>query len=85
MASVKLTGLSTENGNPAQIIPYDKGNDTYTALVAPQSVATGTAFITCAFTNGKVFVYKMYPLAGGRGIYLHCLPRCGKRPRIHRI
>lgn len=59
MASVKLTGLSTENGNPAQIIPYDKGNDTYTALVAPQSVAMGTAFITCAFTNGKVFVYKM--------------------------
>ena len=59
MASVKLTGLSTENGNPAQIIPYDKGNDTYTALVAPQSVATGTTFITCAFTNGKVFVYKM--------------------------
>ena len=59
MASVKLTGLSTEKGNPAQIIPYDKGNDTYTALVAPQSVATGTAFITCKFTNGKVFVYKM--------------------------
>ena len=56
---VRLTGLSTENGNPAQIIPYDKGNDTYTALVAPQSVATGTAFITCKFTNGKVFVYKM--------------------------
>ena len=63
MASVKLTGLSTENGNPAQIIPYDKGNDTYTALVAPQSVATGTAFITCAFTNGKVFVYKMQKAA----------------------
>ena len=63
MASVKLTGLSTENGNPAQIIPYDKGNDTYTALVAPQSVAMGTAFITCAFTNGKVFVYKMQKAA----------------------
>ncbi len=59
MASVKLTGLSTENGNPAQIIPYDKGNDTYTALVAPQSVATGTAFITCAFNNGKTFAYRM--------------------------
>lgn len=59
MASVKLTGLSTENGNPAVIAPYDKGGDNYTALVAPQSVATGTAFITCAFTNGKVFVYKM--------------------------
>ena len=59
LASVRLTGLSTENGNPAQITPYNKGGDTYTALVAPQSVATGTAFITCAFTNGKVFVYKM--------------------------
>ena len=56
---VRLTGLSTENGNPAEIAPYDKGGDTYTALVVPQSVATGTAFITCKFTNGKVFVYKM--------------------------
>ncbi len=63
LASVKLTGLSTENGNPAVIAPYDKGGDTYTALVAPQSVATGTAFITCAFTNGKVFVYKMQKAA----------------------
>ena len=63
MASVKLTGLSTENGNPAVIAPYDKGGDTYTALVAPQSVATGTAFITCAFTNGKVFVYNMQKAA----------------------
>ena len=59
LKSVQLTGLSTENGNPAQIIPYDKGNDTYTALVAPQSVAAGTAFITCAFTNGKTFAYRM--------------------------
>ena len=56
---VWLTGLSTENGNPAVIAPHDKGGDTYTALVAPQSVATGTAFITCKFTNGKVFAYKM--------------------------
>lgn len=56
---VRLTGLSTENGNPAVIAPHDKGGDTYTALVAPQSVATGTTFITCKFTNGKVFVYKM--------------------------
>ena len=56
---VRLTGLSTENGNPAQITPYNKGGDTYTALVAPQMVAAGTAFITCKFTNGKVFVYKM--------------------------
>ena len=59
LKSVSLTGLSTENGNPAVIAPHDKGGDTYTALVAPQSVATGTTFITCKFTNGKVFVYKM--------------------------
>ena len=59
LASVQLTGLSTEGGNPAEIIPYDKGSNTYTALVAPQSVEAGTTFITCTFTNGKVFVYKM--------------------------
>ena len=61
---VWLTGLSTENGNPAVIAPYyDKGGDTYIALVAPQTVAAGTAFITCKFTNGKVFVYKMQKAA----------------------
>ena len=59
LASVQLTGLSTEGDNPAEITPYDKGSNTYTALVAPQSVAAGTTFITCTFTNGKVFVYKM--------------------------
>ena len=59
LASVRLTGLSTEGGNPAEITPYDKGSNTYTALVAPQSVAAGTTFITSTFTNGKTFVYKM--------------------------
>ena len=59
LASVQLTGLSTENGNPDIIVPYDKGSNTYTAIVAPQSVAAGTTFITCTFTNGKTFVYKM--------------------------
>lgn len=59
LASVRLTGLSTENGNPDKITPYGKGSNTYTAIVAPQSVAAGTTFITCTFTNGKTFVYKM--------------------------
>ena len=59
LASVQLTGLSTEGDNPDIIVPYDKGSNTYIALVAPQSVAAGTAFITCTFTNGKTFVYKM--------------------------
>ena len=59
LASVRLTGLSTENGNPGEITPYDKGSNTYTALVAPQSVAAGTTFITCTFADAKTFVYKM--------------------------
>ena len=59
LASVRLTGLSTEGDNPDIIVPYDKGSNTYTAIVAPQSVAAGTAFVTCTFTNGKTFVYKM--------------------------
>ena len=73
LASVRLTGLSTEGDNPDIIVPYDKGSNTYTALVAPQSVAAGTTFITCTFTNGKVFVYKMKNaadwLAGGEYTY----------------
>lgn len=59
LASVRLSGLSTEGDNPAEITPYDKGSNTYIALVAPQSVAAGTTLITCTFTNGKTFVYKM--------------------------
>ena len=59
LASVRLTGLSTEGDNPDIIVPYDKGSNTYTAIVAPQSVAAGTTFIVSTFTNGKTFVYKM--------------------------
>ena len=59
LASVQLTGLSTEGDNPDIIVPYDKGSNTYIAIVAPQNVAAGTAFIVCTFTNGKTFVYKM--------------------------
>ena len=74
LASVQLTGLSTEGDNPDIIVPYDKGSNTYTAIVAPQSVAAGTAFITCTFTNGKTFVYKMKNAtdwqAGGEYTYI---------------
>ena len=59
LASVQMTGLNTEGDNPDIIVPYDKGSNTYIAIVAPQSVAAGTTFITCTFTNGKTFVYKM--------------------------
>ena len=73
LASVQMTGLSTEGDNPDIIVPYDKGSNTYTAIVAPQSVAAGTTFITCTLTNGKTFVYKMknatYWQAGGEYTY----------------
>ena len=59
LASLQLTGLSTEGDNPDIITPYDKGSNTYTAIVAPQSVAAGTTFITCTFADAKTFVYKM--------------------------
>ena len=35
------------------------GNDTYAALVAPQTVTAGTAFVTCTFADGKSYVYRM--------------------------
>ena len=59
LESVRLTGLSTEGGNPGIIIPYDKGNHTYSALVLPQEVPQGTAFIACTFAGGKTFGYRM--------------------------
>ena len=59
LKSVSLTGLSTENGNPPEIVPHDKGGDTYTALVAPQSVAQGAAFVTITTADGKTYVYQM--------------------------
>ena len=74
LASVRLTGLSTEGDNPDKITLYDKGSSTYTALVAPQSVTAGTTFIVCTFTNGKTFVYKMKNAtdwqAGGEYTYI---------------
>ena len=77
LASVRLTGLSTEGDNPDIIVPYDKGSNTYTAIVAPQSVAAGTTFITSTFTNGKTFVYKMKNAtdwqAGGEYTYTRSL------------
>ena len=59
ISSVRLTNLSTANGNPGEIIAHDAGSGTYEALVAPQSVIKGTAFITIATADGKTYVYQM--------------------------
>ena len=43
-ADVYVTGLSTDNSNPATIETYAPGTDTYEALTAPQTVEKGDAF-----------------------------------------
>lgn len=60
VSSVRLTNLSTANGNPGEIIARDAGSGIiYEALVAPQSVAAGTAFVTITTADGKTYVYRM--------------------------
>lgn len=59
VSSVCLTNLSTADGNPGEIIAHDAGSGTYEALVAPQSVAQGTAFVTIATANGKTYAYRL--------------------------
>lgn len=56
-ATLKFTGLDTEGGNPASIIPYHTaGTVVYEALVASQTIAQGTAFITVTL-NGTTYSY----------------------------
>ena len=59
VSSVRLTNLSTADGNPGEIIARDAGSGTYEALVAPQSVAQGTAFVTIATADGKTYAYRL--------------------------
>ena len=60
VSSVRLTNLSTADGNPGEITAHHAGSGTiYEALVAPQSVAQGTAFVTISTTGGKTYVYRM--------------------------
>ena len=60
VSSVRLTNLSTADGNPGEIIARDAGSGTiYEALVAPQSVAQGTAFVSISTAGGKTYVYRM--------------------------
>ena len=56
ISSVRLTNLSTD---PNEIIAHDAGSGTYEALVAPQSVAQGTAFITITTADGKTYAYRL--------------------------
>ena len=54
---VYVTGLSTDNGNPATISTYTPSDKTYEALTAPQTVAAGEPFIQVDL-NGGTFYFR---------------------------
>ena len=56
-AEVYVTGLSTDNGNPATITTYAPSDKTYEALAAPQTVAAGDPFIQVNL-NGGTFYFR---------------------------
>lgn len=54
-ADVSVTGLSTDNSNPATIRTYAPGSDTYEALAAPQTVKANTPFIQVDLGRGTYY------------------------------
>lgn len=54
-ADVSVTGLGTDNGNPATIRTYAPGSDTYEALTAPQTVKANTPFIQVDLGGGNFY------------------------------
>lgn len=54
-ADVSVTGLGTDNGNPATIRTYAPGSDTYEALAAPQTVKANTPFIQVDLGRGTYY------------------------------
>lgn len=54
-ADVSVTGLGTDNGNPATIKTYAPDSDTYEALTAPQTVKANTPFIQVDLGGGTYY------------------------------
>ena len=54
-ADVYVTGLGTDNGNPATIKTYAPDGDTYEALTAPQTVKANTPFIQVDLGRGTYY------------------------------
>ena len=54
-ADVYVTGLGTDNSNPATIRTYAPGGDTYEALTAPQTVKENTPFIQVDLGRGTYY------------------------------
>ena len=56
-ATVSLTSLSADNGNPTVIKTYNASRNSYEALAAPQTVAAGEPFIQVDL-NGGTFYFR---------------------------
>ena len=54
-ADVSVTGLGTDNGNPATIRTYVPDGNTYEALTAPQTVKANTPFIQVDLGGGNFY------------------------------
>ena len=54
-ADVYVTGLGTDNSNPATIRTYAPDGDTYEALTAPQTVKANTPFIQVDLGRGTYY------------------------------
>lgn len=57
-AAISLLNLSTDNGNPAAIRPYNPEGDTYDALLVPQTIASDREFIRIEL-NGNVHTARL--------------------------
>ena len=71
-ANVSVTGLSTDNNNPATIETYAVGGNSYEALTAPQTVAAGEPFIRVELGGGNFYFRPKNDVvleAGNRYIY----------------
>lgn len=71
-ADVYVTGLGTDNGNPATIRTYAPGTDTYEALAAPQTVKANTPFLQVDLGGGTYYFRPQNDVvleAGSRYIY----------------
>ena len=54
-ATVSLVSLSADNGNPTAIKTYNASGNTYEALTAPQTVASGKPFVKVELGGGTFY------------------------------
>ena len=55
-ATVSVTGLTTEGGNPATISAYESADNTFEALLRPQTISANGPFIQVE-ANGETYSY----------------------------